>query len=100
MNAYDDDSSDPVSRGYRRFRRTFRNYALVMAAATIVIVCFGCPWVQWTYQAYNVDGIPRAADKIEADYWNPYFGWKKVQSGEYAVGCPMVVFIPLKDCGS
>ena len=96
MNDYD--PHDPVSAGYRRVRRMFRNLLIFLVVFVAVVVFWGMPAVQWTYRTYRTKGIPSAGDKIDADYWNPITGWHLVDAGQYAVGCPMIVFIPLKDC--
>jgi hypothetical protein len=92
------DPNDPVSRGYRRFREMFRNLAIISVAFVALVIVWGMPAVQWTYRAYHRNGVPSAMDKIDADYWNPLIGWRVVDSGRYAAGCPLIVFIPLKDC--
>lgn len=92
------DSYDPVTRGYRRMRRTIRNLLLLFVALALMSLTWGLPAIQSNYRAYHVDGIPTAMDKIDADYWNPFTGWRVVDAGEYAAGCPFIVFIPLRDC--
>lgn len=94
----DFDPNDPVSRGYRRVRRTFRNMAIISLAVVFLVIAWGMPVVQWTYRCYPGKGVPSAMDKIDADYWNPMIGWRVIDSGQYSAGCPMIVFIPLKDC--
>ena len=95
---HDHDPNDPISSGYRRIRRMFRNLTIVVVACVVVVFVWGMPAVQWSYRAYRVEGIPSATDKIEADYWSPFLGWRLVRADQYASGCPVVIFIPLKDC--
>ena len=92
------DPNDPVSAGYRRVRRTFRNLLIFLVVFVVMVIGWGMPAVQWTYRTYSTKDLPTAGDKIDADYWNPIIGWHLVDSDQYAAGCPMIVFIPLKDC--
>lgn len=92
------DAKDPVSVGYWRVRRTIRNMLIYLAVFVAVVIFWGLPSVQWTYRTYRTKGIPSASDKIDADYWNPITGWHVVDADQYAAGCPMIVFIPMKDC--
>jgi hypothetical protein len=96
MDSYD--PHDPVSVGYRRIWRTCRNVLIFLVVFGALVICWGMPAVQWTYRSYRTKGIPSAGDKIDADYWNPLIGWHLVDADQYAAGCPMIVFIPLRDC--
>ena len=98
-STYEHDPSDPVVRGYKLFFRKVRNAVFVSLAACVAIVIFGVPSIQGSYRyPSGIKSPPSATEKTEADYWNPATGWKPVRAGEYAPGCPMFVFMPLRDC--
>ena len=93
------DPSDPIARGYKLFFRKVRNLLLIVFALVLFIVLFGVPSIQGDYRyQQGVNGIPTANQKLDADYWNPLAGWRKVAAGELATGCPIFVFMPLREC--
>lgn len=92
------DPGDPVYRSYKRCFRFVRNIVLTGLALLLVFIFFGVPSVHTTYKAVPTDGTPTAMDKTEADYWNPLSGWRTCRAGELAPGCPLVAFMPLRDC--
>jgi len=98
MNVFETDASDPIVRSYRAIRRKFRNAAIIAAVAIAIVIGWGIPSIQYTYRAYPTKGIPTANDKTNADYWTPFFGWRVVRADEYSRGCPLIVFVPLRDC--
>ena len=94
-----DDASDPIARAYRRLRRMFRNLLMSAVACTVMVFTIGIPAVQYNYRPHGViSGYPSAMDKLEADYWTPGFGSRRVEAGELAPGCPLIVFVPLSEC--
>ncbi len=92
------DPFDPSRRAYRRLYRLLRNLLLLAVVAVVVSIYAGVPHIQYTYRAYRTEGIPGASDKISADYWAPGFGWTSGIAGQYGHGCPIIAFIPLRDC--
>ncbi len=97
MRVYEFDRNDPVALGYRRFRRSLRNLFVVALVCSGVLWFLGLPHIQYTYRHYGGSDVPSAMDKVDADYWS-ITGWKEVEAGQYARGCPIIVFIPLGDC--
>lgn len=93
-----DHYSNPVTQSYRRICRKIRNLLLIAVAVGLLILFYGVPSIQYTYRARPTGGIPGAGDKFDADYWNPISGWQLVEAGQYAKGCPIIVFIPLRHC--
>ena len=93
------DPSDPVARGYKLFFRKTRNAVLIFVAICVAVSVFGVPSIQGDYRyPRGVAAPPSAMEKTDADYWNPATGWKTVRAGEYAPGCPVIVFMPLNHC--
>lgn len=97
----DFDDSDPIGRAYRRYLHRVIVIGLVAIVLVVVAYLVGVPHLQITYTYWGprpADGVVKAHQKTAANYFG-LFGWKQVRSGQYGhVGCPFVLFIPLKDC--
>lgn len=80
----------PVSRA-ARLLRVLRNWFVLLFSLALLIECFGTPHILTTYDYKALSGAVTAGNYLGIT------GWRRIEAGTYAPGCPPVLLVPLDE---
>ena len=81
----------PAPSPLRYWLRKLRNLLLIAIAVCIAVEVYGVPHLRWEYQ-YR--GSYENPIYISGEYVSP-IGWHSVYAGQYADGCPLILWLAL-----